>query len=137
MPRTTPPVSGLARIEPLVDLAAGAGVRVEVARTGPPRRVPAVVDLSAYRVLGDALAGVVRGRAATATVAISYEPGALVVQVDDDGPGVHADMEEAIALAAEIGGGVKAAPAADGFRVRAWLPTEAQPPLRAAPPAAR
>ena len=35
------------------------------------------------------------------------------------------------------GGGLKAARSGEGFRVRAWLPTEGQPPSPAAPPAER
>ncbi len=70
-------------------------------------------------------------------MAISYTPGALVVQVDDDGGGVRRrGLEGAAALAAAIGGGLKAAPASGGFRVRAWLPTEGQPRFPAGPLAA-
>ena len=94
------------------------GARLRVA--GEPRRVPAIVDRGAYRVVRDALAG-----AGEATGAIEYMPGALAVQVLRDGP---ADVEEAADLAAALGGGLTARPAAGGFRVRAWLPTEGQPP---------
>jgi signal transduction histidine kinase len=104
-------------------LIGGASMPVALDRAGEPRRVPMVVDRSAYRVVRDALAS---AQAATeATVAIEYMPGALAVQIDHDGAGE--DLEEVAALAAAIGGGFKAARAPGGFRVRAWLPTEAQP----------
>ena len=96
---------------------------VALDRAGEPRRVPHVVDRSAYRVVRDTLASA--GKATGATVAIEYMPGALAVQVDHDGSG--AELEEVAELAATLGGGLTAARAQGGFRVRAWLPTEAQP----------
>src|SRR4051794_37841009 len=99
---------------------------VAIDRAGEPRRLPAVVDRGAYRVIRDALAAA--EAASTATVAIRYVPGALVVRVDDDAGADRASLEEAADVAAELGGGLKAAPAPGGFRVQAWLPTECQPP---------
>ena len=116
-------MTGLNHIERLID-----GVTLRVA--GEPRRVPTVVDRGAYRVVRDALAS-----ATEATVAIEYMPGAVAVQVERAGAGVN--MEAAAAVAASLGGGLTAARAAGGFRVRAWLPTEGQPPCREAPLAAR
>jgi signal transduction histidine kinase len=110
----------LHEIEDLID---GVNMPVALDRAGEPRSVPMVVDRSAYRVVRDALAA---AHAATeATVAIEYMPGALAVQVDHDGCGE--ELEEVAALAAAIGGGLTAARAPGGFRVRAWLPTEGQP----------
>jgi signal transduction histidine kinase len=113
-------VTGLHEIETLID---GVSMPVALDRAGEPRRVPMVVDRSAYRVVRDALAAA--HRATEATVAIEYMPGALAVQVDHDGCGE--ELEEVAALAAAIGGGLTAARAPGGFRVRAWLPTEGQP----------
>ena len=111
---------GLREIETLIG---GARMPVALDRAGEPRRVPAVVGCGAYRVVRDALAA---ARTATeATVAIEYMPGALAVQVEHDGSG--AQLEEVAALAAALGGGLTAARAPGGFRVRAWLPTEGQP----------
>ncbi len=125
-------VTGLHEIETLIG---GAQMRVALDHAGEPRQIPAIVDRSAYRVVRDALAA---AEAATeATVAILYTPGALVVQVDDDGGDARRPgLEGAAALAASIGGGLKAAPAQGGFRVRAWLPTEGQPQFPVAPLAA-
>jgi len=102
---------------------------VKVRVDGQPRRIPVVVGRGAYRVVRDAVAG-----ADDATVAIEYMPGAVAVQVEREDA---ADVSEAAALAAALGGGLTAAPARGGFRVRAWLPTEGQPPYPAEPLAAR
>src|SRR3954451_13997791 len=107
---------------------------VALDRAGEPRRLPAVVDRGAYRVVREALAAA--ACASEATFAIEIVPGALVVQVDDDCAGPR-DFDALETLAAELGGGLKAAPSRYGFRVRAWLPTEDQPPSRAARRAAR
>jgi hypothetical protein len=134
---------GLHEIERLIG---GVKLRVALDRAGEPRRVPAVVDSGAYRVVRDALAAA--ATATQATVAIEYMPGALAVQVDDDGTrDGRAGLEEVARLAASLGGGLTAAPlprpagssalrSPGGFRVRAWLPTEGQPPSPAGPPAA-
>jgi signal transduction histidine kinase len=113
-------VTGLREIETLIG---GADMPVALDRAGEPRRVPHVVDRGAYRVVRDALAGA--HKATEATVAIEYMPGALAVQVEHDGVG--AELEEIADLAAALGGGLTAARAKGGFRVRAWLPTEGQP----------
>ena len=111
---------GLREIETLIG---GVDMPVALDRAGEPRRVPHVVDRGAYRVVRDVLAGA--RKATGATVAIEYMPGALAVQVDHDGCG--AELEEIADLAAALGGGLTAAQAQGGFRVRAWLPTEGQP----------
>src|SRR5262249_36235017 len=56
-PATAPlrPAPGLADLDRLVAGTAGAGVRVEVRRTGPARAIPAGIDLSAFRIVQEAL----------------------------------------------------------------------------------
>ena len=102
--------------------------------SGEPRHVPTIVGCSAYRVVRHALHAAVC--ASEASVVIEFVPGAVVVQIEDNG-GSSRDFDELRDLAAAIGGGLAAAPAPGGFRVRAWLPTEGQPPSPAAPPAPR
>ena len=119
-------MTGLNHIETLIR---GVQLRVALDRAGEPRRVPWVVDRGAYRVVRDALAAA--DSATEATVAIEYMPGALAVQVQHDGSGT--ELEEIAELAAALGGGLTAAQAPGGFRVRAWLPTEGQPPCPGAP----
>jgi signal transduction histidine kinase len=130
------PSPGLAQLGELVGLAAGSEIQVEVSVTGAARPLPPVVDVAAYRIVQESLTNVLRHADATlASVVIRYEPDAVVVQVDDDGgsvangagaPDGHglAGMSE---RAAAVGGSLEAGPARDrgeGFRVRAWLPTE-------------
>ena len=111
---------GLHELETLIGAAT---MPVALDRAGEPRRLPHVVDHSAYRVVRESLAGA--RKATGATVAIEYMPGALAVQVDHDGCG--AALDDVAELAAKLGGGLTAARAQGGFRVRAWLPTEDQP----------
>jgi signal transduction histidine kinase len=111
---------GLHELETLIGAAS---MPVALDRAGEPRRLPHVVDHSAYRVVRETLAGA--RKATEATVAIEYMPGALAVQVDHDGCG--SSLDEVAELAAKLGGGLTAARAQGGFRVRAWLPTEGQP----------
>jgi signal transduction histidine kinase len=134
------PAPGLAQLEELVEATAGTEVQVDVSVSGPARALPAVVDMTAYRIVQESLTNVLRHAGASlATVSISYEPEAVVVQVDDDGSGLAngaapaadgyglAGMQERVAA---IGGRFDASPLprpGSGFRVRAWLPTERVP----------
>src|SRR5262245_28488298 len=111
-------------------LVRGAGMPVALDRAGEPRGVPSVVGRGAYRVVRDALTAA-RG-ASEASVTVEFMPGALAVQVDDDGE-IREGLDEVADLAAALGGGLTAASSARGFRVRAWLPTEGQPPSLAVP----
>jgi signal transduction histidine kinase len=83
------PQPGLAHLESLAEAAREAGLPVEVEVEGEPRPLPAGVDLSAYRIVQEALtnslkhAGPVRAR-----VRVCYGREALEVQVSDDGTGL-------------------------------------------------
>jgi signal transduction histidine kinase len=131
------PAPSLSRLEELVSMATGSDVEVEVTVSGTTRPLPAVVDLTAYRIVQESLTNVLRhAHASRANVVIRYEPDAVVVQVDDDG---HVSANEATGAAdghgitgmreraAAIGGRLEAGPALSpggGFRVRARLPAE-------------
>ena len=79
---------GLAEVEALAAEVARAGVRVEVRIEGTPAELPAGLDLSAYRIVQEALTNVVRHAGpATARVAVRYAPGGVAVEVVDDGRG--------------------------------------------------
>ncbi|MFF1379272.1 sensor histidine kinase [Streptomyces sp. NPDC058308] len=142
-PRTSPlpPAPGLADVERLATSTAAAGVHVDVRRTGEPRPLPPDIDLSAYRIVQEALTNVVRhARTGHCRVTIGHEHRELTVEVVDDGagptggagsrpagPGPHhthgfglVGMQERVAL---LNGRFSAGPRPDGgFRVSARMP---------------
>jgi signal transduction histidine kinase len=129
------PTPGLARLGDLVENAAAAGLAVSVEEDGQAAALPAEVDLTAYRIIQEALTNSARhSGGSAATVHLGYGDGALLVEVDDDGvlglPGPApaangsgrgiAGMTE---RAAALGGTLEAGPRpAGGFGVKAWLP---------------
>jgi signal transduction histidine kinase len=130
------PAPGLSQLEELVGVGAGSDVQVEVSVSGATRPLPPAVDLTAYRIVQEALTNVLRHAGATAAqVEIRYEPDGLVVEVDDDGVGTAngaLSADDGYGLigmrerAAAMGGSLEAGPvpgSGGGFRVRAWLPT--------------
>ena len=130
------PVPGLGDLDRLVADTAAAGVTVEVTIDGTGHGLSQAADLSAYRIVQEALTNVVRHAGPTrARVQISYRPGELSIEVTDDGPGGQVPppvssrtgsghgligMRERAAL---FGGQLSAGPHAGGFRVTASLPT--------------
>jgi signal transduction histidine kinase len=88
-PRQAPlaPAPGLAGLERLVARTRGAGVRVRVEVSGQARPAPAGVDLSAYRIIQEAITNVVRhaGTGATCAVSLRYTDSDLVILVTDNG----------------------------------------------------
>jgi signal transduction histidine kinase len=124
------PRPSLADVEALAASVRAAGVPVRVQIQGEPVALPAGLDVSAYRILQEALTNVVRHAGPTeASVVVRYERGSVEVEVTDDGRGTTnakpagyglAGMRERVELhggTLEAGGG-----AAGGFRVRARLP---------------
>jgi signal transduction histidine kinase len=128
------PVPGLSDLGPLIADMAAAGVTVDVQVDGTVRDLPPAADLSAYRIVQEALTNVVRHAGPTrARVRISYRPAELIVEVTDDGPSGQPPpmsrpgsghgligMRERAAL---FGGELAAGPYEAGFRVKASLPT--------------
>jgi signal transduction histidine kinase len=136
---TLAPIPGLGELRELLDQARGAGLEVSYTLSGTPRELPEGAELAAYRVVQESLTNTRKhaGLAATAAVALRYEPDGLTVEVTDDGLGVvtsedtggHglAGMRERIAM---YGGTVTAGPLpGGGFGVTARLPC----PLARAP----
>jgi signal transduction histidine kinase len=82
------PQPSLEHLESLAASAREAGLAVEVSVEGDPRPLPAGVDLSAYRIVQEALTNSLKhaGRA-RADVRVRYGREALEVQVTDDGSG--------------------------------------------------
>ncbi|WP_226599474.1 sensor histidine kinase [Streptomyces violascens] len=128
------PAPGLADIERLVAATMDAGVRVDLRRSGDQRPLPADIDLSAYRIVQEALTNVVRhAGTGRCRVAIDYGNEELSVEVIDDGRGATGNgsahgfgivgMRERVGL---LGGRLSAGPRpGGGFRVAARLPLPA------------
>jgi signal transduction histidine kinase len=82
------PQPGLDQLDRLLTQVRSAGLAVDVRVDGVPRPLPAGVDLSAYRVVQEALTNTLKhARATRADVGLRYAAGELVVQVRDDGTG--------------------------------------------------
>ena len=101
------PAPGLAGLDRLVARTCGAGVRVTVELSGQPRPAPAGVDLSAYRIIQEALTNVVRhaGTGAVCVVSLCYTDADLVIRVTDDG-GLPAGLGTAGIATAGTGHGI-------------------------------
>jgi signal transduction histidine kinase len=85
-PAPLAPAAGLADLDRLIAGTAGAGVRVEVQRTGQARAIPAGIDLSAFRIIQEALTNVVKHSGADrCRVVIAYGDGELRLEVTDPG----------------------------------------------------
>ena len=132
-----PPQPGLDQLDELAEPLRAAGLDVVVTREGTPSAVPAGVDVSAYRIVQEALTNTLRhARATVAEVTFRYGPDALEIDVVDDGrsaPGRSGDgpgygligMRERATL---LGGTLEAGPTAHGgFRVHARLPLDVAP----------
>ena len=132
------PQPGLSRLSPLIDRVAFAGLPVDVRISGEPRPLPSSVDLTAYRVIQEALTNALKhGDGRKAEVTVRYTDHHLRVEVLNSGPSVlsggqppPADgpgrgllgLQERVAV---LGGDLDARRRlGGGFRVRAKIPLE-------------
>jgi signal transduction histidine kinase len=125
------PQPGLDQLEPLAEQMRGTGLRVDVHVEGEPVPLSPGIDVSAYRIVQEALTNVLRHADAThAQVSVRYQNGDVEVEVIDDGRGGEPNssghgligMGERTAL---FGGDLTAGPLPEGgFQVRARLPLE-------------
>ena len=93
---------GIDRVEELAARARAAGLSVHVHVEGDRVRLPTGVDLTAYRVVQEALTNTLKhGGRAQASVTVSYEPNEIVLSIEDDGVGAA----DAPAELGELGGG--------------------------------
>ena len=124
------PQPGLATIRDLVEHVREAGLPVELTVEGEPVRLPPGVDLSAYRIVQEALTNALRHAGpARAWVAVRYGGDDVEIEVENDGrsdsdgeAGGHGlvGMRERVAL---CGGELKAGPRkGGGFSISARLP---------------
>ena len=132
------PVPGLADLDVLLAevTKAGLAVKLQVNGTRPP--LPAGVDLSAYRIVQEALTNVVKhAGSARAQVVVGYGDQDVTVEVIDDGRGAVTSVSDGRAgtghgligmreRVAAFGGELEVGPrAGGGFRVAARLPLAA------------
>jgi signal transduction histidine kinase len=82
------PQPGLDQAETLLKTARDAGLEVSMKVTGTPRPLPAALDLSAYRILQEAITNVLKHAHATRVeVTVVYQPDGVVLVVSDNGIG--------------------------------------------------
>jgi signal transduction histidine kinase len=135
------PQPGLARIGDLVEQVGRAGLPVTVRVEGTERPLTAAIDLSAFRIVQEALTNSLKHAGpARAEVVLRYRPDHLELTVSDDGRGGSAaldggpvprsghglvGMRERVEL---FGGDLAAGPRqGGGYQVRARLPLEVAP----------
>jgi signal transduction histidine kinase len=109
----------------------GAPLRVTVVADAVPDDLPAAVEVTAYRIVTEALTNVARhSSAGLAEVRICGEPGVLRLSVVDDGPAVDERWVPGVGLTSmrervtELGGTMLAEPTPAGGRVQTCLPLE-------------
>jgi signal transduction histidine kinase len=82
------PQPDLAQLPELVANAGQGGLTVELSIEGEPRALPRTLEVSAYRVIQEALTNALRhSGGTTATVRVDYQRAVLEVEVLDDGRG--------------------------------------------------
>jgi signal transduction histidine kinase len=84
----TAPSASLGELGEVLDQVRGAGLDVDLEVVGTPGPLAPGVDLTAYRIVQEALTNTIRhAQASRAAVTLSYEPGYITVCVADSGPG--------------------------------------------------
>ena len=124
----------LAALDQQAERLSTADLSVTVAADDVPH-LSAAVEVAAYRIASEALTNTARhARARHAAVRLTASPGALLVEVGDDGAGIDPDVVAGVGLrsirerAEELGGRTEiTCPPTGGTRVRAWLPLSVDP----------
>jgi signal transduction histidine kinase len=137
------PQPGLDGLDLLLEEMRQAGLPVQLRVEGRPFRLPPGIDLTAYRIVQEALTNTLRHAGpARAEVTVRYQDHAVELEVLDDGRGAgpHAaadagsgqglvGMRERVALyGGTLQAGPRATTAGAGYAVRARLPTDAAAP---------
>ena len=128
------PQPGLAHVDELAAVARRAGLDITVTQHGLPSDLPPGVDVSAYRIVQEALTNTLRhGNASRADVTLRCDGDVVDISVVDDGRGTAARSPDGHGRglagmrerAAMLGGTVETGPTAQGgFGVRARLPLD-------------
>ena len=130
------PQPSLRQLDALLAQMREAGLPVALTVEGQSRPLPPGVDLSAYRIVQEALTNTLKHAGpAQAAVTLRYGDEALEIEVDDDGHAVPSEMlrggngmlgmRERVSL---LGGWLQIGPRPGaGFHVRAHLPLDAKP----------
>jgi signal transduction histidine kinase len=130
---TLTPLPGIGAVPTLVDELRLAGMRIQLTIEGTPGSVPAAVDLSAYRIVQEALTNTLKhaGPGAGARVLLEFGPDHVRLEVSDDGAGLadgedgHGNGLRGIAERVALLGGTLETGRGDdgsGFRLAATLP---------------
>jgi signal transduction histidine kinase len=98
------PSPGLARLPELVSACASAGLRVTVTTEGEPQRLSAGVDLTAFRIVQEALTNVTKHASTQAAhIRFEYTGSRLMITVSNDGPVALGASEAAAAQSRGFG----------------------------------
>jgi signal transduction histidine kinase len=128
------PLPGLSELPVLVDRARDRGQAVEVSVDGTPEPLPSSLDLSAFRIVQEALTNATKhAPGAPVSIRLRWLPGTLCIEVCDRGPGTTGaappDAHGLVGMRERVrihGGELYAGNGtAGGFLVRALLPIEA------------
>jgi signal transduction histidine kinase len=130
------PQPGIGELAALAESVRAAGLPVSLNIDDPCPQLPTALDVSAYRIIQEALTNVLRHAGpARAEVAVHCQGAAVTIEVTDDGAGIQgtgqpggqglAGMRERVAL---FGGELRAGPRpGGGFSVWARLPLTGEP----------
>src|SRR4029453_15766584 len=96
--RALAPMPGLDRLGELLEQVRAAGTPVELSVTGERRPLDPGIELSAYRIIQEALANALRhAPGARPRVAVGSRPAALEIEIDDDGGAQARPVDEVAA----------------------------------------
>lgn len=128
------PQPGMAELEQLIEQTRTAGLPVELTVDGEARHLGAGIDLTAYRIVQEALTNTLKHAGpARARVTLRYRTRELEIEIADDGRGENGHepghglvgMRERVML---YGGTLRTGPAEHGgYSVRARLPLDSEP----------
>jgi signal transduction histidine kinase len=132
------PLPRLDRLGELIEEVRAAGLPVELSLDGEQRSLDAGVELSAYRIVQEALTNALKhAGGARARVRLTYGPRSIDIDVTDEGGGGRRDLGESggggrglIGMRERVAlyrGEFDAGPTPTGFRVHARLPIDTEP----------